>query len=188
MLHAEWKGRAVVHDQRCPPGIGSKDVGELAVGIHSGVHTTVQSWSVQVGILSGHDREPTAMGGSVVSGPREAESERISVALRDSLVQLLLQIRDQRGLVRFQARPVRIAIQCQRAVELEVRKSTDVIKIKSIRSVIGANDVLIGPVRCLLEVIAGIGVRQPIGQVARLQGKVGSVAPHSRSSRHSVSG
>ena len=93
------------------------------------------------------------MGGCVICRPRETEPKGMRAALRDGLVQLLLQIRNQSGLVRFQTSATRIACQCQRAVKLEVRQPADIVKVERISGIIWSGDVSVCPVRCLLQIV-----------------------------------
>src|SRR5579884_864289 len=91
------------------------------------------------------------MRGSVVSRPRKAETKWILCGLRNRLVQLLLQVRQQRSLRRSQSG--RVTRQRHRTIEFEMREPTHVVKVQCIGSVVGPSDVGVRPCRRLLQVV-----------------------------------
>src|SRR5215469_10076749 len=110
------------------------------------------------------------MRSGVVNIPREAKPEGIFSALGHGLVELFLQVREQRGL-RYRE-PRWIPSQPQRAIQLEVRQTSHVVEVQSVCCIVRAGDVSVSPVGSSRQVKQRIRMWQPGWQISRLQREV----------------
>ena len=111
------------------------------------------------------------MRGRVVDVPRKTETKGIGITLCHGFVQLLFQVGQNCGPVRFETRW--ISGQSKSSVEIKVCEAGNVVKVQGVCGIIRTSDVRIRPVCRLLQVEIGIDVRKAHWQATRpLQGEV----------------
>ncbi len=127
------------------------------------------------------------MGGAVVRVPRKSKTEWIGLPESRRAVQFLTHIIHQVGLFHFQVRGAPGV--GDGAEQFKVRQPAYIIKIQSISGIVRPGDVGMRPVCCDAQIENRIGVLRldGSGQSCVANAKYSSLAPSSRSSRHSSS-
>ena len=148
----------------------------------------VGGFADQVVVLGGHHRQAQPVGGGVGFGPREAEAERVALRLRDGAFEFAGEVAEQARFARLQ--PAGVALLADRPNELEVGQAGYVVEVEPFAFGARLRDVGAAPSGPPVRGSSAASVwGSPAGRPSAPASAIdSSVAPSSRSSRHSVSG
>ncbi len=97
------------------------------------------------------------MAGGIVGRPGETKSKRVLRANAGGVVEFFLEIREHAGLVHGQS--AGIARQTERAIQLIVRQTGDVVEIQRVPGVARASHIGMRPICCRLQIKVRIAMR-----------------------------